>query len=145
YVFDVTPKFLSDKSRLDALKRSNSEGGYFEGRIWVDDQDYQIVKARGKSVPQFKQRFPTFETYREQIDGRYWFPTYSYADDTLTFGSGEVIHIRLRVKYSDFVKGHATVTITEVAGDDKDTNPNTKPAPTQTPTQTPVPTVPQTD
>src|SRR5205085_3041423 len=78
YVFDVTPKILSDPKRLEALKREKKEGGYFQGRIWVDDRDYQIVKARGKSVPQFKQRFPTFETYREQIDGKYWFPTYTY-------------------------------------------------------------------
>src|SRR2546423_1582920 len=74
YVFDVTPKFVSDPKRLEAMRKSKSEGGFFQGRIWVDDRDYQIVKARGKSVPEFKQRFPTFETYREQIDGKYWFP-----------------------------------------------------------------------
>src|SRR5205085_8411164 len=136
YVFDVTPKVLSDKSRLDALKRSNSEGGYFEGRIWVDDQDFQIVKARGKSVPQFKQRFPTFETYREQIDGKYWFPTYTYADDTLTFKGGDSIHFRMRIRFTDFerLRGRATVVEEGKPGEvnDKDKKP-AKPAATPTP------------
>ena len=49
----------------------------------MDAGDLQIVKAKGKGVPEFEKRFPTFETYREQIDGRYWFPTYTYADDEL--------------------------------------------------------------
>ena len=56
----------------------------FSGRIWVDDQDLQIVKTKGKGVPETKNnKFPTVETYREHIDGRYWFPTYSYADEEL--------------------------------------------------------------
>ena len=62
---------------------------YFEGQIWVDDRDLQIVKTYGKGVGVIKKgadnQFPKFETYREQIDGKYWFPTYTRADDTLHF------------------------------------------------------------
>ena len=62
---------------------------YFEGQIWVDDRDLQIVKTYGKGVGELKRgragQFPRFETYREQIDGKYWFPTYTHADDTLHF------------------------------------------------------------
>src|SRR5438105_3967310 len=36
YAFDVTPKFLSDPKQMEALKRAKKEGGYFQGRIWVD-------------------------------------------------------------------------------------------------------------
>jgi hypothetical protein len=102
YIFDVTPKVISDSSRLETLKRANKEGGYFKGRVWVDDRDYQIVKTRGKRVPEFNQRFPTVETYREQIDGKYWFPTYTYADDELTFKDGRKIHLRMRIKFTEF-------------------------------------------
>src|SRR3954468_8476378 len=42
YVFDVTPKILTDQKRLAAMKKSKSPERYFQGRIWVDDQDYQI-------------------------------------------------------------------------------------------------------
>ncbi|HST54107.1 MAG TPA: hypothetical protein VLJ61_19020 [Pyrinomonadaceae bacterium] len=136
YVFDVTPKVLSDPSLLEALKRDKKEGGYFQGRIWVDDQDYQIVKARGKSVPEFKQRFPIFDTYREQIDGKWWFPTYTYADEDLTFKSGQTVHFRMRIKFTDFerLKGRATVIEEGVPGDVQD-----KPAQPAKPATTPTP------
>ncbi|HKC62298.1 MAG TPA: TonB family protein [Pyrinomonadaceae bacterium] len=138
YIFDVAPKVMPDPKK--------TKERFFKGRIWVDDRDLQIVKSRGKGVPETKDnKFPIVETYREQIDSRYWFPTYSYADDTLTFGNGEVLHLRMRVTYTNFVKGHATVTITEVGADDKDANPNTNPTPAQTPAQTPAPATPQSD
>jgi hypothetical protein len=137
YVFDVTPKILSDKSRLDALKKSKKPERYFQGRIWVDDHDLQIVKARGKGVPEFEQRFPTFETYREQIDGKYWFPTYTYADDELTFKTGQSVHLRLRIKFTDFERLKGRVNVIE-QGDEPDEKAPAKPAPTP-PAQKPKP------
>lgn len=106
YVFDVSPKVIPDPKTKVRL---------FQGRIWVDDRDLQIVKSHGKGVPETKiNKFPKVETYREQIDGRYWFPTYSYADEELVFGNGEVMHIRLKVRYTDFKKGRVEVRITDV-------------------------------
>jgi hypothetical protein len=137
YVFDVTPKILSDARRLEAIKKSKLPERYFQGRIWVDDKDFQIVKARGKGVPEFDQRFPTFETYREQIDGRYWFPTYSYADDELTFKGGQSVHVRLRVKYTDFERLKGTATVVE-EGDPGDVKENAPTKPTATPTPPPA-------
>jgi TonB family protein len=107
HVFDVVPKVVPDPKK--------TKERLFIGRVWVDDQDFLIVKTKGKGVPETKiNKFPTVETYREQIDGRYWFPTYSYADEELIFDSGEALHLRMQVKYSDFVKGHASVTVTDV-------------------------------
>lgn len=107
HVFDISPKAVPDPKK--------TKERLFVGRIWVDDQDLQIVKTKGKGVPETKiNKFPIVDTYREQIDGRWWFPTYSYADEELIFDDGQVLHIRLKVKYSDFVKAHATVTVTEV-------------------------------
>jgi TonB family protein len=106
YVFDVTPKVIPDPKR--------SKERVFTGRVWVDDQTIQIVKTRGKGLPETKNnKFPYVETYREEIDGRYWFPTYSFADEELVFDSGEVLHIRIKVLYSDFVPAHATVRVVE--------------------------------
>ncbi|HWS53845.1 MAG TPA: hypothetical protein VN228_06955 [Pyrinomonadaceae bacterium] len=103
YVFDVTPKVMPKKvsERL------------FQGRVWVDVDDLQIVKVRGKGVPEGKQRFPVFETYREQIDGKYWFPTYTYADDQLVFESGQVVHLRMKVRYTDFKLFRGSVRVIE--------------------------------
>jgi len=131
YVFDVTPKVLSDQRRLAAMKKSKTPERYFQGRVWVDDQDYQIVKARGKGVPEFEQRFPTFETYREQIDGKYWFPTYSYADDELTFKDGNSVHVRMRIKYKDFerLKGKLTIIEDTEPGEQKEEDKKPVPVP----------------
>jgi hypothetical protein len=141
YVFDVTPKILSDPSRLSALKKSKQPERYFQGRIWIDDQDLQIVKSRGKGVPEFDQRFPTFETYREQIDGKYWFPTYSYADDELTFKSGQSVHLRLRVKFTDFerLRGRASVIEQGNESDEKKDKDKEPAKPTATPPAKPKP------
>ena len=72
-------------------------------------------------------KFPVVETYREQIDGRWWFPTYSYADEELVFDSGDVLHIRMKVKYTDFEIARARVRILEV--DEPEKKPATPPKP----------------
>src|SRR5690349_22591240 len=117
FIFDVTPKVMpSSKKPKDRL---------FSGRIWVDDQDLQIVKTKGKGVPETKQnKFPTVETYREHIDGRYWFPTYSYADEELIFDNGSSLHVRMKVKYTDFTPSRATLKVTEV-GESEDSTSST--------------------
>jgi hypothetical protein len=107
YVFDINPKVIPDPKK--------TKERLFVGRVWVDDQELQVVKTKGKGVPETKiNKFPTVETYREQIDGRYWFPTYSYADEELIFDNGSSLHVRMQVKYSDFVPARATLTITEI-------------------------------
>src|ERR1044072_5381389 len=94
----------------------------FKGRIWVDDQDLQIVKTKGKGVPETKQnKFPTVETYREHIDGRFWFPTYSYADEELIFENGSSLHVRMKVRYMDFTPTRATLKGTEIGENDTPT------------------------
>jgi hypothetical protein len=104
YVFDVAPKAIEGKKR------------YFQGRIWVDDRDLQVVKTSGKTVPDIRKKnnenlFPKFTTWREQVDGRYWFPAYTKADDTLHFKLNDV-HIREIVKYSDYKRFGSKVRIT---------------------------------
>jgi muconolactone delta-isomerase len=122
YVFDVSPNVMPDAKK--------TKERFFLGRIWVEDQDLQIVKTKGKGVPETKKnKFPIVETYREQIDGRYWFPTYSYADEELVFDSGEVLHIRMKVKYTDFELARAKVKIIEIEDPDapkKETKPPEK-------------------
>jgi len=111
FVFDVSPLVMPDAKK--------TKERFFIGRIWVDEQDLQIVKTKGKGVPETKiNKFPIVETYREQIDGKYWFPTYSYADEELVFEKGEPLHIRMKVRYSDFELARAKVKIIEIEGPD---------------------------
>ena len=105
FVFAVKPK----KESMEPGKR------YFDGQIWVDDRDLMIVKTYGRSTGVLKkgteQRFPKFETYREPIDGKYWFPTYTIADSTLYF-PGQTVRIKQTVKYEDYKQFGSDVTIT---------------------------------
>jgi hypothetical protein len=104
YVFDVAPKTIEKGKR------------YYQGRVWVEASGFHVVKSCGKSVPNTvitqKKRFvgkkvvgegvqPTFATYREYIDGKYWFPTYSRSDDLLKFGNDEV-KIRELIKFTNY-------------------------------------------
>jgi hypothetical protein len=105
YVFDIAPKAIEKNKR------------YFEGRVWVDDRDFQIVKTYGKTVPDIRKKkgqenlFPKFTTWREQIDQRYWFPTYTKADDTLHF-SNQDVRIIEKIKYENYKRFGSKVTIT---------------------------------
>jgi hypothetical protein len=125
YVFDIAPKQIEGKKR------------YFQGRIWVDDHDFQIVKTYGKTVPDIRKKkgqenlFPSFTTWREQIDGKYWFPTYTRADDTLNFAGGGV-RIREIVKYSNYKRFGSNVKITYEGQElpkDQQKKPDQQPAP----------------
>jgi hypothetical protein len=109
YVFDVAPKTIEKGQR------------YFQGRIWVETHDLQIVKSCGKTVPETvantkkkknvqENLSPKFVTYREQIDGQYWFPTYIKADDTLHFRFNDV-HLREIIKLTNYKRFGAKTTI----------------------------------
>jgi hypothetical protein len=109
YVFSATPKIISLKDRE------------FQGKVWVDQQDMQIVLIDGKIVPDdFRQGHenvsPPFTTYYEQVDGKFWFPTYTRAEATIhepaTKNTLETdTHFRSVVKYTDYKQFHATARI----------------------------------
>ena len=103
YVFDVGPKTIEKNQR------------YFQGRIWVDQKDSAIVKTDGKAVPDIKKHgqenvFPRFETFRENIEGHFWFPTYTHSEDTLHFSNGDV-RIRMTVSYENYKRFGSTIKI----------------------------------
>jgi len=103
YVFEVAPKTIEKNQR------------YFQGRVWVEDKDLEIVKSDGKAVPDIHKRgeenvFPRFETFRENIEGHYWFPTYTRSNDILRFSNGD-IPIRMTVKYENYKRFGVTVKI----------------------------------
>ena len=90
YVFSVKPKDIK-RGRL-----------YFEGKIWVDDVDFLVVRTLGKAVPQTREnQFPEFETLRGIIDGKYWFPVWTHADERLRFPDSTV-RIEETITYDDY-------------------------------------------
>src|SRR5579863_9661115 len=109
YVFDVSPKQIEKNKR------------YLDGRIWVDAQDLQIVVTNGRMVPDDTRRgkedlHPPFMTWREQVDGHYWFPVYTKGEGTLHFSGGsgymsEDVHIRDTIKYGDYKRFGSTIKL----------------------------------
>lgn len=109
YVFDVAPKQIEKHKR------------YLDGRIWVDAKDLQIVVVNGRMVPDDTKRgqedlHPPFMTWRQQIDGKYWFPVYTKGEGILHFAGGygymdQDVHIRDVVKYTDYKRFGSSSTI----------------------------------
>jgi len=138
YAFAVKPK------RMEQGKR------YFEGIVWVDDQDLQIVKSYGRGIGLLRRnednQFPKFETYRQQVDGKYWFPTYTIANDTLNFKDNSQ-RIRMVVKYENYKQFRSDVQIkydTQDAGQNPGQNSGKDQPPASQPPAPPPPSQPPT-
>ena len=89
-----------------AVKPKSTRGGrlYFQGKIWVDDEDLQIVRTVGKPVPQRQDKqFPEFETIRQMVDNQYWFPVWTHADSTLHFDQ-LAVRIEETITYENYRK-----------------------------------------
>ncbi len=89
---------------------------FFDGTLWVDQKEYNIVRMQGQAVPQIRTMksenlFPHFTTIRKAVDGKHWFPIYTYADDTLQFRTGPQRE-RLRIAYNDYKRFGAESTFT---------------------------------
>lgn len=113
YIFQV-------KAKVVERKRAN-----FDGIVWVDDKYLEVVKTYGKWVTDQGDMltvaalpFNLFETYRENVDGKYWFPDYSRSDDTLRIKELQ-IPVRIVIKWTDFKPASAAPPV---------------PAPSSTPT-----------
>jgi len=109
YVFDVTPKQIEKKKR------------YLSGRIWVDATDLQIVVTNGRMVPDDTRKgnedlHTPFMTWRQQVDGHFWFPVYTKGEGILHFAGGngymaQDVHLREVVKYTDYKQFGSTFKI----------------------------------
>lgn len=104
WVLAVRPRQILEGQRL------------FDGMVWVDKREYNIVRMEGQAVPQIRTMkaenlFPRFTTVRKPVDGKYWFPIYTYADDTLQFRTGPQRE-RLRISYSNYKRFSVDSTFT---------------------------------
>jgi hypothetical protein len=125
YVFMAKPKVMEKNKR------------YYQGKVWVDQQDFQIVLVNGKNVPDdtrpgHEDLSPPFTTYYEQVDGKFWFPTYTKAEGTLHFAAqrgalSNDVHLRTIVKYTDYKRFRGSARIVSTGGVQSDT-PDTAPA-----------------
>ncbi len=102
---DVSPLVQPDPNHMSER--------FFVGRIWIDATTFQVVRTKGFVEPQGKQRFPTFETWREPVNAALVFPVRTQADDILHFPRRDV-HYRIKVRYYDYKLFACKVSINEV-------------------------------
>jgi hypothetical protein len=129
YVFSADPKSVDPKHRN------------FKGKVWVDQQDFQIVLIDGKIIPDdfragHENMSPPFTTYYEQVDGKYWFPTYTRAEANFHTPAtkeslSDDIHVKMIIRYSDYKQFRSTSRIIFDGQDitDKGTPPDQTPQP----------------
>ncbi len=103
WVLQVRPRQILQGQRL------------FDGLLWIQKSDYSIIRSEGQAVPQIlsmKQEnlFPRFTTVRKPIKDNFWFPVYTYADDTLNFRTGAQ-RIKLTIRYTGYQKFGTESTI----------------------------------
>ena len=98
YVFDLEVPAPKKKE-----KDKEKDIWPFKGRVWIDDQDFQIVKIEGQAVTEKKdrQRFPKFECYRDYVDGKFWLPSFVYGEDVLNFPRFD-LPVKLKITYSEY-------------------------------------------
>ena len=96
YIIDAKPKLLE---RAQAL---------FQGVVWVDKQFLEVVKTYGKWVTDLGDErapelpFTNFETYRENVEGKYWFPNYARSDEYLHLKDSGDVPVRVVIKWTEF-------------------------------------------
>ena len=139
YVFRAGPK------RIEKNKR------YFQGKVWIDQKDFEIVLVNGKNVPDDVRRghedlSPPFMTYYQEIDGKNWFPVYTHGDGILHFSAqdgalGQDVHLRYTVKYTDYKRFRAKSRLIyngeEIPGADPNAAPGAEPGAVPAPAATP--------
>jgi hypothetical protein len=138
WVFDVKPKAIEKNKR------------YFQGRIWVDQKEHQIVVTNGKNVPDdlrpgHEDLTLPFITYRQMVDGKYWFPVYTLGEAVLHFTGGhgylsQNADMRETVKYTNYHQFHTNIRVL-FNGQEIPNNsgqPNQKPATPTPPAQQPT-------
>lgn len=141
WVFDIKPKVMEKKHR------------YFQGRIWVDQKEHQIVVTNGKNVPDdtrpgHEDLSMPFATYRQMVDGKYWFPVYTHGDGVLHFSAGhgylsQDVHMRETLKYTNYRQYHTSIRVI-YGGQDITANPQ-KGSGNQAPQSAPQSTPPSPD
>src|SRR5260370_1283986 len=114
-VFEVTPK-------------KGAGTGLFEGQIWVEDQDYNIVRLNGTYVPRPKNAFYFhMDSWRLNLVPGYWIPAYIYSEEgDFSYGSKDkaAFKAQSRIWGYDVMKSSRDDELTDLRVDEvKDESP----------------------
>ena len=85
---------------IDVQPRQSAPPGRFLGRIWVEDQDYSVVRFNGTYYPHPKNSlYLHFDSWRLNLRPGAWLPAYIYSEESdLKTGLGRDLHFRAQTR-----------------------------------------------
>ena len=103
FVYRIEPRQVLEGQRM------------LDGQIWVEVDTLQVVRAVGQPLPQHHSTtdanlFASFATEYAPIDGEFWFPVRTFADDYLPFPSGAQ-RVQYEIKFENYRRFSADTTI----------------------------------
>src|SRR5581483_3284595 len=98
----VRREFLGDVRTLvfDLTPKKGSGNGRFLGRIWVEDQDFNIVRLNGTYAPRPRNAyFFHMDSWRLNLIPGYWVPAYIYSEEgDFSFGSKDTLAFKAQTR-----------------------------------------------
>src|SRR6266571_8783326 len=86
YDFDFVSSEIIGEDRclvLDVNPKRHPGNGQFKGRIWVEDQDYNIVRFNGTYYPHARNNaYLHFDSWRLNLRPGLWLPAYVYSEES---------------------------------------------------------------
>jgi hypothetical protein len=103
FVYRIEPRQVLEGQRM------------LDGQIWVEADTLQVIRAVGQPLPQHHSTtdanlFASFATEYAPIDGEFWFPVRTFADDYLPFPSGAQ-RVQYEIKFENYRRFSAETTI----------------------------------
>jgi len=85
---------------IDVEPKKDASPGRFIGRIWVEDQDYNIVRFNGTYYSRPNSSFYLhFDTWRLNLRAGMWLPAYIYSEESnLKYGIAKSLHFRAQTR-----------------------------------------------
>jgi hypothetical protein len=119
---------------FDVAPRKNAGKGRFVGRIWVEDQDFNIVRLNGTFAPRPRNGyFFHMDSWRLNLVPKYWVPTYIYSEEgDFTAGAKNQIAFKAQTRLWGFnLKNERADELTQIRVDSnvRDESPTAQDAP----------------
>ncbi|HZR55536.1 MAG TPA: M48 family metalloprotease [Terriglobales bacterium] len=98
----VRREFLGDIRCLviDIQPKDDTSGVRFKGRMWVEDQDYNIVRFNGTYTPhQHDNYYLHFDTWRVNLRPGLWLPAFIYSEESnMVARNGQKLHFKAQTR-----------------------------------------------
>jgi Peptidase family M48 len=85
---------------MDVAPKKDAGKGRFLGRIWIEDQDYNIVRFNGTYYPHPRASYYLhFDSWRQNLRPGIWLPSLIYSEESdLKYRLGQTLHYKAQTR-----------------------------------------------